>query len=75
VHDQEDAREDLNHKDQQGQGTKNVEKVEVFGRVVLAHVLFEELGQREPVVNPVQGFVSHWRIGGDVFEFSHGVYL
>ena len=75
MHDQEDTGEDLNHQDQQGQCTKDVEEVEIFGRVVLAHVLFEELGQRESVVNPVQGFVGHWRIGGNVFEFSHGVRL
>jgi len=38
-------------------------------------VLFEELGERESVVNPIQGFFSRRRIGGNVFEFSQGVRL
>ena len=36
VHHQENAGDNLNHQYQQGQSTKEVEKVEIFGGVVLA---------------------------------------
>ena len=72
MHDQENTGHDLDHQNQHRERTEDVKEIEVFRRVVLAHVLFEELGERESVVNPVQGFFSRWRIGWNVFEFSHG---
>ena len=56
MHHQENTGHDLDHQHQQGQRAENVKNIEVFGRVVLAHVLFEELRRRKPVVHPVEQF-------------------
>ena len=46
--------EDLDHQHQQRQRAEDVPDVEVLRRVVLRHVLVEELGEREAVVDPGQ---------------------
>ena len=71
VHDQENARDNLDHEHKQGQRAEKVPEIEVFGRVVLAQMLFVELGCGEAVVHPVEQLVTHAGVGGDFFEFSH----
>ena len=75
MHHQEDARDDLNDQHQQGQHAKEIQEVEIFGRVILAQMFFVQLGQRKTVVYPVQCFFRHGGVGGNLFEFSHGVRL
>ena len=71
VHGQKYASDNLYHQDQHRQGAKDVEEVEVLRRVILTHVLFEELGCRKPVVNPIQQFVCNGRVWGNFVVLSH----
>ena len=73
MHDQENTGHDLDHQNQQRQRTEDVKEIEVFRRVVLAHVLFEELGGGETVIDPVQQFVCRRRVGRNFVKFSHDV--
>jgi hypothetical protein len=75
VHGQENAGDDLNHQHQHGQNAKEIQEIEIFGRVIFAQMFFVKLGQRESVVYPVQRFFRHWGVRGNFFEFSHGVRL
>jgi ferredoxin len=73
MHHQENSGDDLDHKHQERQGSKDVPEVEVLWSVILTHVLLEELGQRKPVVDPVECFFAQWGVGGDFVKFSHVV--
>ena len=54
VHHQENTRHDLNGQHHNRQHTKDVPKIEVFGRVILGHVRTERIKCRwEPVFKPV----------------------
>ena len=54
VHREEDAGDNLEHKNQRGQCTKKVEKIEVFGRVVFGEMRLPGRGQRKALVYPAE---------------------
>jgi hypothetical protein len=65
----------LQNQNQHRQDAEKIQEIEIFGRVVLAQMLFVQLGQREAVIHPIECFFRQWGLGGNLFEFSHGFRL
>ena len=71
VHNQKDAGNDLDGKNQNRQRTEDVKEVEVLGGVVLTQVVVVQLAQGKAVVDPVQQARACRGVRGYLFHFSH----
>ncbi|MCY1176783.1 hypothetical protein D9M73_170670 [compost metagenome] len=59
AHGQPDTGNDLVDQDEQRQGAKEIEEVEVFRSVILAEMVFPHLGRGKARINPIHELAHH----------------